>query len=159
MRSQEDIAKHKSMPECVQEAYQICRNIEVVDRVLRPRLVDKDWYDKKVGAAILREDSFFSEIKREVTDYVTESVLLICGFENHSPEIYLICDPDVLHCESAAGFGVAGTGEDAAKSRLFTLETDPANSLEKVLYDAYDAKDSCYQLLPEVGDVGCSGNS
>jgi hypothetical protein len=46
---------------------------------------------------------------------------------------------------------VIGAGQDAAMSRLFTLETDPGDELGKALYDAYDAKESCAELLPEVG--------
>src|SRR5437660_150610 len=87
----------------------------------------------------------------KINEFNLESSLLLCGFENLTPEIYIVSDPGIQNSASPEGFGVIGIGQDAARSRLFTLETDPNDELGKVLYDAYDAKESCAELLPEVG--------
>jgi hypothetical protein len=84
-------------------------------------------------------------------DAFTESAILLCGFQDDNPEIYILSDPGKLNSALPEGFGVVGSGEDTAKSRLFTLETNPRDSLVKVLYDAYDAKEACAEHLPDVG--------
>jgi hypothetical protein len=139
------------MPECTKRAYQTCRKIDAVDRILIPRLLNEEWYTEKINGVISKNDDFFMQISKEMTEFFTESSLLLCGFENDVPEIYIISDPGVLNSASPEGFGVVGIGEDTAKNRLFTLGTDPGNSLGSVLYDAYDAKESCAEALPDVG--------
>jgi hypothetical protein len=44
-----------------------------------------------------------------------------------------------------------GIGQETALSRLFALETGPFDSIEKGLYDAYDAKEACAEFVPDVG--------
>jgi hypothetical protein len=45
--SNEDIVVVKGIPECTKLAYQSCRRVEVVDHVLKPRLLSQEWYEKK----------------------------------------------------------------------------------------------------------------
>jgi hypothetical protein len=65
--------------------------------------------------------------------------------------IYIIIDPGQQNSVTPEGFGIIGIGEDAARSQLFKLQTNPSDEIGKVLYDLYDAKESCAELLPEVG--------
>jgi hypothetical protein len=140
-----------TLPECAKAAYQAARRNYAVDKILKPRMLTEDWYDEKVKGPISKDDDFFLAISRELDELFTESTILLCGFEEGTPEIYILSDPGLLNSASSEGFGVAGIGEDTAKNRLFTLETDPGDPIEKVLYDAYDAKESCAEFLPDVG--------
>jgi hypothetical protein len=140
-----------AMPQFAKEAYQVARKNLAVDVVLRPKLLSEQWYDHKVKNQISKGDEFFFSISREIQEVFTESSILLCGFQDGTPEIYILSDPGLLNSASPEGFGVVGIGEDTAKNRIYTLETDPADDLSKVLYDAYDAKESCAEALPDVG--------
>jgi len=139
------------MPECAKAAYQAARKTYAIDKVLHPRLLSEAWYEEKAKNSVSKEDDFFLAICRELDELFTGSTLLLCGFEGDSPEIYILSDPGLLNSASAEGFGVIGIGEDTARNRLYTLDTAPSDSIGKVLYDAYDAKESCAEFLPEVG--------
>lgn len=145
-------APYKDIPECMKIAYQSCRRVEIDDRILQPPFLGRKWYEKKIGDGTpKRDDDYFLAIEKLITDFDNESSLLLCGFEGSRPEIYTITNPGILGSESAAGFAATGIGQDTALSRLYALQTDPADSLEKVLYDAFDAKEACSQSLPDVG--------
>jgi hypothetical protein len=139
------------VPECMKMAYQVCRRIEAVDRILIPRMLTREWYDKKVAGAISQEDQFFIAIADEIGTFSNSSTIMLCGFENGTPEIYLISNPGVLGSGSPEGFAAVGIGQETALNRLYALETDPNDGLEKVLYDAFDAKEACSESLPDVG--------
>jgi hypothetical protein len=141
-----------TIQDCMKEAYQICRGIEVVDKILKPRLLSKEWYERKINDAISKkDDDYFIAIEGEINAFDLESSILLCGLENGRPEIYTISNPGVLGSESAAGLAAIGIGQETALNRLYSLETDPDDSLEKVLYDTFDAKEACSESLPEVG--------
>jgi hypothetical protein len=127
----EEVVRRIGMPECAKLAYQSCRKILIIDQILRPRLLDEEWYHKKVSGTVSRDDAHFARIEKEMVETPTESTLLLCGFEDGIPEIYIVNDPGMLNNASAEGFGVIGIGEDAARSRLFTLETDPRMKWER----------------------------
>jgi hypothetical protein len=144
-----DSAK-RSMAEHVKLSYQAARRIEVVDRILTPRMLDENWYREKSRSAN-ETDGFFGQISDMINEYRLHSSLLVCGFDKDIAEIYIISDPGVQHSSSSEGFGVVGIGHVTANNRLFTLETDPRNSLGSVLYDLYDAKESCAESLEGIG--------
>ena len=142
----------RPLSEHMKSAYQICRRQEVIDRVLAPRLLSKEWFDTKVNeGASKKNDDYFLEIESLVANFDNTSSILLCGFENGSPEIHLVVNPGVLGSETPTGLAAIGIGQDTALNRLYALETDPRNLLSKVLYDCFDAKEACSQSLSEVG--------
>jgi hypothetical protein len=132
-------------------AYQAARKVEIHDRILTPNLLDEDWYLRKVASHVSDDDQCFTTIFNAINKYDTETSLLLCGFDDKEANIYTISDPGQQDSVTPEGFGIIGIGEDAARSRLFKLKTNPSDEVGKVLYDAYDAKESCAELLPDVG--------
>jgi hypothetical protein len=132
-------------------AYQAARKVEIRDRILTPSLLDEDWYLRKVSSHVSNDDQCFTEIFNAINKYNTETSILICGFDDKEANIYLLSDPGIQDSVTPEGFGIIGIGEDAARSRLFKLGTNPSDEVGKVLYDAYDAKESSAELLPDVG--------
>src|ERR1700733_637151 len=118
------------VPDCMKIAYQQCRDVEVEDKILKPRLLSRQWYEK-ASAAESKKDEYFLALEHEVSGFTNLSSILLCGFENKEPKIYTITNPGVLGSESAAGLAAIGIGQDTALNRLYALETDPSDSLEK----------------------------
>jgi hypothetical protein len=141
----------KGMPECMQIAYQVCRRLEAIDRILIPRMLTREWYESKVNGPVSANDEFFMGISNEVSEWNNGSQLILCGFEDGSPQIYLITNPGILNSANPEGFAAVGIGQETALNRLFALETDQFDQPEKVLYDLFDAKESCSEALPDVG--------
>ncbi|HEV2160636.1 MAG TPA: hypothetical protein VGR52_00140 [Stellaceae bacterium] len=155
----QEARKPISMPDCVKLAYQKIRKKYVIDMVLKPKMLSEEWFDEKIKNPISRTDDFFNAVVKEINDLFVETTIMLCGFEDDpysegvSPEIYTITNPGVLNSASSEAVCAIGIGQDTALSRLFALETDPSDSVAKVLYDVYDAKEACADFVPDVGRV------
>jgi 20S proteasome alpha/beta subunit len=67
--------------------------------------------------------------------------LLICGFDaKRRPKIFQIFQPGHAASETRQGYAAIGIGADAATGRLMWHESDCDDSLDRVLWETFDAK-------------------
>jgi hypothetical protein len=140
----------RGMPECVKTGYQRCRMDHMLDAVLRPRMLDKEWYDEGMRGEFKTAD-FFASISDLLAAFDPNSTILLFGFENGAPGLYLFTNPGEQHLVSPDGFGIIGIGEDIGRHRMFALGHSPQSSLAEALYDTYDAKETCAHFVPDIG--------
>jgi 20S proteasome alpha/beta subunit len=125
----------------VKAAYQQCRETDISDRILKPRLLTKDLYTSRPSSLLPLPLSLTDAIDREVKDYSTSTRLLICGFDDGKvPHIFSICDPGVYDSHDLLGFHAVGIGQETALARLLSMDAEKADPLAKSLYGAFDAK-------------------
>jgi hypothetical protein len=149
-----------AMPECVKIAFQAERKSCVIDTVLKPKMLTEEWYEQKLKSTNSENDDFFISIVHEVNSIDINTSIMLCGFERDTvapevltPEIYIIVNPGILNSTSPERIAVAATGigQETALEILFALGTTPSDDIEKVLYDAYAAKEAAADFKPDVG--------
>jgi 20S proteasome alpha/beta subunit len=67
--------------------------------------------------------------------------ILVCGFDaKEHPHIFRVSKPGHAWGEDRLGYSAIGIGADSAIGQLMTNESDRKHKLERVLWDAFDAK-------------------
>ncbi len=132
---------YEEVTDCITNAYQQVREREVVDTVLRPRLLDKDSFIKRSSQDLQPLNEELSrEIVQSLLKYDTGCTLMVCGFDRYGPHIFTIGDNGVPSSHDLEGFCAIGIGEQAATSRLLWEEVDRNDPLATAIYNVFHAK-------------------
>src|ERR1700685_918796 len=107
--------------------------------LLRPRQLNRETY---LGALTAGQAN---DIIRSLADYIRsfdiDFDLLVCGLdEENKPFIFDIGSPGIARDMSRTGFQAIGSGWEKAVSRLLFSAHKAAHTIERVLYDCFDAK-------------------
>jgi hypothetical protein len=133
-------ASGDEMMRYVREAYQDCREGEIVDRILRPRLLSKELYISRSKDLLPLAPAFTAEIDGQIKKFQTGTRLLVCGFYEKTPYIFSVADPGVYDRHERLGFHAVGIGQETALARLLSVEADKTDALATALYNVFDAK-------------------
>ena len=117
---------------------------EMVEKVvtasfLTPRLLKRSEYIRAISGPQI--NPYFEELADDIAELEVECDMLLCGFDKHR-EAFLVdigdgeLPTDVTH----DGFAAVGCGYDKAISRLLLSEWKLSYPVERVLFDAFDAK-------------------
>jgi hypothetical protein len=124
-------------------------------KFLQPRLLDREKYVAAITAAQI--NPYISSVAKEIDAFNLKCDLLVCGFDvTNEPEkrgkpfIFDLSHPGQAADMTHTGFQAIGSGWSAAVSRMLWSEHKRSNPLERVLYDAFDAK-AIAELTPSVG--------
>lgn len=128
--------------QCVEELINI--------KFLNPQLIDPKEYKKAVLAA--PANSIIEGVSKEVRGFDVDCELIICGFDSKSkPFIFHQTNPSGSITDMTfTGFAAIGSGSMYTLTRLLFLTHRRDDSLEKVIYDTFDAKASA-EMSPSVG--------
>jgi hypothetical protein len=111
----------------------------IVGLFLSPRLLTKSDYVAAITGTEINH--MVRSLADEIRDYEVDCALLICGFDaNSNPFILSVGSPGIVTDMTHTGFHAIGSGWEKAVSRLLFSEHKRDHSLERVLYDAFDAK-------------------
>jgi hypothetical protein len=94
-------------------------------------------------------NTFIKSLADKISNFKLDCGLLVCGFEDTKAFI-LHADNDGTVTDMTIGFHAIGTGSDKAIARLQFSEHERAHDIERVLYDAFDAKVNA-EMDPNVG--------
>lgn len=138
----------KNLPEslggmmyCLKSSYQKTRDKAVEDRVLRPRLFDKNLVTARSSNLQPLSDEVFLAITTTAKEFNPECRLLVCGFDaKNKPHIFTVTNPGKSDLHDITGFYAVGKGAITAIARLLILEARIEDRLELALYQAFDAK-------------------
>jgi hypothetical protein len=76
-----------------------------------------------------------------VLRFDADTSLLVCGFDNSGcPHILELHEPGTCASFDSLGYHATGIGQDAARVRLASMDTDRKNPLAQGLYGVFDAK-------------------
>jgi hypothetical protein len=143
-------ASGEEMMRIVRQAYQECRESEIVDGILKPRLLTKDLYISRSSKLLPLAPSFTAEIDSQIKEYRTDTRLLICGFHEKSAYIFQVSDPGIYDRYDLLGFHAVGIGQETAIARLLSLEAEKTDPLATALYNVFDAKVNA-EILQGIG--------
>lgn len=129
-----------------QEIVKICEAAyrEIVDELaeakfLRPRLLTRKDYLSAITSSPL--NAYIKAVAQEIDKFELNCNLLVCGFDIHQvPFILDVYHPGIATDMTLTGFHAIGSGWDKAVSRLLFSEHKREHSIERTLYDAFDAK-------------------
>ena len=109
------------------------------NKLLRPRLLNKTTYTKAVAHS--STNHIIRSLADEVSKFQINCDLLVCGFDtNREPFIFHLESPGVGVDMTTTGFHAIGSGAEKAVSRLLFAEHKREHDIERVLFDAFDAK-------------------
>ena len=108
-------------------------------KFLTPRLLKRaDYTTALTGTAI---NSCMEGLAEEVANFELQCDLLVCGFDMHGvPFILDIKSPGIATDMTMTGFQAIGSAWEKAVARLLFSEHKRTHSIERALYDAFDAK-------------------
>lgn len=117
---------------------------EVLDKIieakfLKPRLLKREDYIKAVSGSQIND--YMKSLAEEIGAFELSCDVLVCGFD-------MMGTPFILHLESPGiatdmtmtGFHGIGGGAEKAVSRFLFSEHKRTHSIERTLFDAFDAK-------------------
>jgi 20S proteasome alpha/beta subunit len=86
-------------------------------------------------------DAFVQMAADGIKGYRSGSTMLVAGFgPDGVPHIFCLRDPGDVTIHDLTGYWAIGIGESAAIERLLWAEVSKREALERVLYEAFDAK-------------------
>lgn len=106
---------------------------------LRPRLLTRAEYVAAISGTEINQ--YIHGVAGLVDDYKMQCEVLLCGIDAR-PESYILwlSRPGVITDMTRTGFHAIGSGWEHAASRMLWSETKRSQPIERVLYDAFDAK-------------------
>jgi len=148
-----DEFKAENIRKAIMEAkkeFQALMDSTIEDSVLRPNLLNKAEYLKLLhGQSVTSE--YVKGIARQVQEFEFECDVIFCGFDSKGRAfIQAITSPGKIIDATHQGFYAIGSGWEKAISRLLWMDSDKSDSIEKALYDSFDAKASA-EMVPSVG--------
>lgn len=153
-----EISKHpevsrscSSMMGCLERAFQDVREKTVVDEVLRPRLLTKDFYIARGNTLLPLHDDLFLDTAQRIDELRIDCELLLCGFDSHKKaHMFSVRNPGVAENRDAIGYWAIGVGTDVAMGRLLWVQEKEGvtrrTELSRVLYAVLDAKAHAEQI-------------
>ena len=118
--------------------------LEVEDRVLKPKLLTRDSLisiPAEARDARLLSSEYLNTLAQEMAEHRNNCCMIFCGFDAAGPHIFSCGTPagQINPCDWQ-GFQVMGEGEETARNHLIWSEFDKDDSLHSVLYDVFNAK-------------------
>jgi hypothetical protein len=136
-----DIGKNKigeTIAIC-EEQYGLAFKELAESKFLKSRLLKPEDYQKAVTSPDVNR--VISSIADEIKEFDMECYLLICGFAiDNVPFILQVVSPGIATDMGMTGHHAIGAGGSQAISRLLFSEHKREHSIERVLYDCFDAK-------------------
>lgn len=130
-----------SMMDCMKEAYQEVREVAVLDRILRPRMLTKELFAARSAALLPLDDGFFRDTAARVSNFTVGCTLLVCGFDaERDGSIFSVQEPGVSLSHQVAGFHAVGIGAEVAISRLLWNAAEEEDPLDVAIYQVLEAK-------------------
>jgi len=132
------------MEDAVKTAFYEQWQLEVEDRVLKPKLLTRESLTSKPPEerdARLLNAEYLNMLAQEMADHRNDCSMIFCGFDAAGPHIFSSSTPSgqINPCDWQ-GFQVMGEGEETARNHLIWSEFDKKDSLDSVLYDVFNAK-------------------
>jgi hypothetical protein len=132
-----------------EEQYRVAVDNLVEAKYLRPRLLDRSKYVAAITAPEVNH--LLRSLADEIKAFDMQCDLLVCGFDiDRVPFIFDIGSPGIARDMTMTGFQAIGAGWEKAVSRLLFAEHKSQHSIERVLYDCFDAKANA-EMTPTVG--------
>lgn len=124
------------------------RDTDIDETVLRPRMLTRNLYIERPATLQPLNDTYRSEIDKEIRDYSFDCKFLLCGFIPDGAMVATIDETGVEH--AFEGFAAIGSGDRAAMSALIFSELDPKDDIDVQLYQLLYAKAHA-EMTPFVG--------
>lgn len=106
---------------------------------LTPRLITRTQYLAAISSPQI--NPYIKSVADEIDQFNTDCELLVCGKdENNQAYIFDIDHPGVAIDMTKTGFHAIGSGAEKAISRLLFSEHKRSHTVQRVLYDLFDAK-------------------
>jgi len=106
---------------------------------LTPRLLKRTDYTAAVTGASI--NSYIKDLAEQIAAFDPQCDLLVCGFDKlGTPFILDLKSPGIATDMTMTGFQAVGCAWDKAVARLLFSEHKRTHSIERSLYDAFDAK-------------------
>jgi hypothetical protein len=113
---------------------------------LKPRLLTRKQYLVAISSAQI--NPYVKSIADEIDNFNMDCELLVCGKDENGQAYILDIDhPGVATDMTKTGFHAIGSGAEKAISRLLYSEHKRTHSVQRVLYDLFDAK--AFALRPD----------
>lgn len=110
--------------------------------VLSRRMLTHDDYVRAIASP--QPNSLMVKVAAEMLSFRPRFSLLVCGFDRSTnpatPYILQLSWPDLVTDKTINGCAVIGSGAHLAPSRLAFSGSKRTHSIERVLYDTFDAK-------------------
>jgi hypothetical protein len=121
----------------------------MVERVfLSPNQLTRQEYIAAISGPEI--NPHIKSIADQINQFELDCSLLVCGTEKGLPFILSLDEKGVVTDLTSAGSGAIGAGWEYATARLLFSEHERSHSIERVLYDVFDAKVNA-ELTPYVG--------
>jgi 20S proteasome alpha/beta subunit len=141
---QSDADSHVSMMSLVSRVYAQIYEEHLVARVLTPRLLTKTDLYTRPNTLLRLPKYIYQDVDRERSDFERSywsANLLVSGFDAFGkPHIFGVHWPGKAYGEDKSGYAAIGVGADAAEGRLMWVESDRDDSLDRVLWESFEAK-------------------
>jgi hypothetical protein len=122
-----------------EENYQSAMDEVIQARYLNPLLLKREEYIAAISGSSMNE--YMRTVAEEIRQFNMNCNLLVCGFDsNGDPYILNIDHPGLAVEMTNIGFHAIGGGWDKAISRMLWSDYKRSSPIERVLYDAFDAK-------------------
>lgn len=133
-----------------EEQYRAAVDDLVEARFLRPRLLNKAAYLAAITAPQVND--LLRSVADEIKLFDMACDLLVCSFdEDNLPLILDVQSPGIVNDMTlTVGFQAIGSGWEKASARLLFSEHKRTHSIERALYDCFDAKVFA-EMTPGVG--------
>lgn len=106
---------------------------------LTPRLLKRTDYTAAITGTSI--NSYIKDLAEQIAAFNPQCDLLVCGFDSlGTPFILDIKTPGIASDMTMTGFQAVGIAWDKAVARLLFSEHKRTHSIERSLYDAFDAK-------------------
>ena len=111
----------------------------VTAEFLTPRLLKREEYVAAISGTGL--NPYMQELADDIADFELNCDLLLCGFDkNRKAYVISLRHPGVPADVTRSGFCAVGSGFEKAISRLLWSNWKRSYPVERVLFDAFDAK-------------------
>ena len=117
------------------------RDSLIESQILAPYLLTKELWSERPAKLIPLAESVVTEIQNDLNKFKLGCEFLLCGFDdNGDPQIFCFDEHRGRRSLTSQGIGVIGEGATDALERILLQEWQTKDSVEEVLYAAYDAK-------------------
>ena len=121
----------------------------MVDRLfLSPNQLTRDEYIAAISGPQI--NTYIKSIADQITNFELDCALLVCGTEKGLPFILSLDSNGIVTDLTSVGYGSIGAGWEYATARLLFSEHERSHTIERTLFDAFDAKVNA-ELTPSVG--------
>lgn len=122
-----------------EEEYQKALDEVIQARYLNPLLLKREEYIAAISGSSMNE--YIRTLAEEIRQFNMNCNLIVCGFASSGDAYILnINHPGIAIEMTSIGFHAIGGGWDKAISRMLWSDYKRSNPIERILYDAFDAK-------------------